>query len=173
MTEIVLQKAIQKFSNRKDRFSVNISYIDISSDSFNAFLEKQLQKSTIGEQMIFEILESDSIEDYERVNQFMSHVKSYGVTIAIDDFGSGYSNFMHLTKLNADYIKIDGSIIKDIDHDEKALIVTETIVEFARMMKMGVVAEFVHNEEVYNRVKELDIDGFQGFYLAKPNADPL
>jgi len=101
-------------------------------------------------------------------------MKSLGCKIAIDDFGSGYSNFEYLLKLNLDYIKIDGSLIKNIETDANALIVVETIVDFAKRLKIKIIAEYVHNKGVSNKVKQLDIDRSQGYYLAEPkNSLPL
>jgi EAL domain-containing protein (putative c-di-GMP-specific phosphodiesterase class I) len=95
-------------------------------------------------------------------------MKELGCRIAIDDFGSGYSNFEHILKLNIDYIKIDGTLIKNIDHDVNAQIVVKTIVDFAQRLNILTVSEFVHNEEVYKKVKDLSIDRTQGFFLAQP-----
>ena len=91
-----------------------------------------------------------------------------GVRIAIDDFGSGYSNFSHLIQLNPDYIKIDGSLIKDLAIDNKSFTITKSIVNFAKDMNIKTVAEYIHNIDVYEKAKSLEIDGFQGFYFGEP-----
>ena len=96
-------------------------------------------------------------------------MKRYGAKIAIDDFGSGYSNFSYLTKLSADYIKIDGSLIKDIDVDKTALVVVETIVQFAKKLNIKTIAEYVHSSIIMDKVKELGIDYSQGFYIDEPS----
>jgi len=88
--------------------------------------------------------------------------------VAIDDFGSGYSNFERILQLNIDYIKIDGSLIKNITTNEKHHIITETIVNFAKKIGLKTIAEFVHNEEVYDSVKALGIDYSQGYFTGKP-----
>jgi EAL domain-containing protein (putative c-di-GMP-specific phosphodiesterase class I) len=95
-------------------------------------------------------------------------MKEFGCRIAIDDFGSGYSNFEHLLKLNIDYIKIDGTLIKNLDKDVNAQVVVETIVNFAQRLNILTVAEFVHNEAVFMKVKELNINRSQGFFLGMP-----
>ena len=95
-------------------------------------------------------------------------VKALGCKIAIDDFGTGYSNFEYLVKLKADYIKIDGSLIKDIDKNRISEIVCKNIVNFARDLNMKTIAEFVENESIFNKVKELGIDYSQGYYFDKP-----
>ena len=77
------------------------------------------------------------------VNHFIRDVKQYGVKIAIDDFGAGYSNFIYIMRLDVDFIKIDGSIIRDIQHNKSSQVITETIINFARKLNIQTVAEFV------------------------------
>jgi EAL domain-containing protein (putative c-di-GMP-specific phosphodiesterase class I) len=119
----------------------------------------------------FEILEDDAIRNYNLLKEFISYIKQKGSTIAVDDFGSGYSNFAHVLNLEIDYLKIDGSLIKNLDIDEKMELIVETIVEFSKKTNMKVIAEFVHSKEVLQKVKELGIDYSQGFYLGEPKAD--
>lgn len=95
-------------------------------------------------------------------------MKNLGCKIAIDDFGTGYSNFAYLMRLNVDFIKIDGSIIKNIDTDKNAKIVTELIVSFAQRQNIETIAEFVHKKEIFNILIDMGIDYSQGYYLGKP-----
>ena len=92
-----------------------------------------------------------------------------GAKIAIDDFGSGYSNFSYILKLKPDYIKIDGSIIKNIDTNEDSRVITGAIIAFAKKLDITVIAEFVRSKEVYDTCVELGVDEFQGFYLGEPS----
>jgi EAL domain-containing protein (putative c-di-GMP-specific phosphodiesterase class I) len=94
-----------------------------------------------------------------------------GVRIAIDDFGTGYSNFSYLLKLKPDYLKIDGSIIKNIDKDKNSEAIVEAIISFAKTLHVKTIAEFIHSKEVYDKCYKLGIDEFQGFYLGEPNPD--
>lgn len=100
---------------------------------------------------------------------FIEQVKSYGAKIAIDDFGSGYSNFERLVELQVDFIKIDGSLIKNIDQNDDMKIIAKTVVNFAKALGVRTVAEYVHSEKVLNEVKALGVDYAQGFYIGKPN----
>ena len=95
-------------------------------------------------------------------------MKTRGCKIAIDDFGSGYSNFAYLMQLNVDFIKIDGSLIKNIDHDANSQIITSTILDFSQQLKLKTVAEFVHNQAVLDYVQNMGIDYVQGFHLGEP-----
>jgi EAL domain-containing protein (putative c-di-GMP-specific phosphodiesterase class I) len=99
-------------------------------------------------------------------------VKSYGCKIAIDDFGTGYSNFTHLLKLQTDYIKIDGSIIKNIDTNLGSRALVKTIVNFAKEMGIKTIAEYVEDEKIFTIVKELGVDYTQGYFFSQAVVAP-
>ena len=99
-------------------------------------------------------------------------MKSLGCKVAIDDFGSGYSNFEHLLKMNVDYLKIDASLIKNIATDENSYKVTKTIIDFAKNLNLKTIAEFVENKEIFDIVKELGTDYSQGYYFSAPVSKP-
>jgi EAL domain-containing protein (putative c-di-GMP-specific phosphodiesterase class I) len=118
--------------------------------------------------VVFELIESEGIENFEQVSDFINEVKQYGAKISIDDFGTGYSNFEYLMKLKVDYIKIDASMIKDIDTNKKSQLVTQTILDFAKKMGIETIAEYIHSQNVYNAVKKIGIDYSQGYFFGEP-----
>ncbi len=168
LTKLMIKKSCQFFENIDYDFSINLSVEDIIDSDIVEYIKQNIKKYNIGKKIIFEILESEGIENYEEISTFIDEMKALGCRVAIDDFGSGYSNFEHLLKLNIDYIKIDGTLIKNLDLDKNAQVVVETIVDFAKRLNILTVAEFVHNEAISIKVKELNISRSQGFYLAKP-----
>lgn len=169
LTRIMMEKVFENFMDREYDFSINISVDDILSPDTTAYIFDILTiHRRIAPRAIFEIVESEGIENYDEVLQFIREVKKYGCRIAIDDFGTGYSNFDYIMKLNVDFLKIDASIIKNITEDANARIITETIVAFCRKMGIFTVAEFVHTREVYELVKTLGIDFSQGYFLGEP-----
>ena len=107
LTKIVLEKSFQKFQYLPFEFSVNISYEDIENPDFLDFIKGLLSKYNVSNRVVFEILEDESIKNYNLLISFVDEVKALGCKVAIDDFGSGYSNFEHLLKMNIDYLKID------------------------------------------------------------------
>jgi len=169
ITKIIIEKSFATFENNEFEFSINLSIEDIMSNEIFNFIMEKLKDSKASKRVIFELLESDAIEDFKKVDRFISEVKRYGAKIAIDDFGSGYSNFAYLAKIDVDYIKIDGSLIKNIDIDKNSHLVVETIVQFAKKLQIQTVAEYVHSSMVMDKVKELDIDYFQGYYINEPS----
>ena len=167
--EIMLGKALKFISEKNKRVSINISFADISNLSTREHILSTLEKNKHLTNMLeFEILESEEIVDFKAVQNFIKDVKFYGCSVGVDDFGAGYSNFNMLTNLDIDFVKIDGSLVKEIDKDKNQEIIVETISSFSRKLGFKTVAEFVCNEEVYKKIKELGIDYSQGYYFAKP-----
>jgi len=168
LTKIMIQKTFEKFQSLTYFVSINISVEDILNKEINHFIVKTLEESGIGHQIVFEIIESEGIENFDQVLEFINDVKQYGAKISIDDFGTGYSNFEYLMKLKVDYIKIDGSMIKNIDSDKNSQMITTSIVSFAKNMNIKTVAEFVHSKNVFEKINELGVDYSQGYYFGEP-----
>jgi len=168
LTKIIIQKSFEIFKNRDEKFSINLSFEDIADEKIVKYLKEKIEYYNVSNKLIIEILEDESIKNYDLVKNFIDDVKKLGVKIAIDDFGSGYSNFSRILELNIDYIKIDGSIISTIDTNKNSYIVAQTITEFANKLSIKTIAEYIHSEDVYKKAKELGIDEFQGFLLAEP-----
>lgn len=169
LTKIIIEKTFSKFESLPYIVSINISVEDIVNKEIYNFIIKTLEESKIGHKIVFEIIESEGIENFDQVLEFINDVKRYGAKISIDDFGTGYSNFEYLMKLKVDYIKIDGSMIKNIDSDKNSKMITKSIVSFAKSMNIKTVAEFVHSKNVFEQVKELDVDYSQGYYFGEPS----
>ncbi len=170
ITKIVLDKTLEKFKNLPQYdFSINITVEDINDKEIPSYIYNKLDKFPHPERFIVEITESEEIKDYIAIEEFIKNIKRYGAKVAIDDFGTGYANFEHIIALNADFIKIDGSLIKNIDKDENSRIITEAIIAFSKKLGSKTIAEYVHSEEIYQKVKEMGADYSQGFYLGEPN----
>lgn len=166
---LLIQKSIDIFAACPSEFSVNLSFLDVTNEATTKFIFDILEKSGIGPWLIFELLESEGTQNYREAISFIEQVKSYGARIAIDDFGSGYSNFERILELQVDFLKIDGSLIKNIDRNDDMRIITKTIVSFAKELGIKTIAEFVHSEEILNQVKILGMDFAQGYYIGKPD----
>lgn len=171
LTQIMVQKSFEEFKDKALSFSINLSINDILDKNTHTLIVEMIEKYNFGDRVVFEIVESEGFENFQTIEDFIQKVKSYGAKIAIDDFGTGYSNFEYLMKLKADYIKIDGSLIKNIDTDHNAYSVVETIVLFAKKNNLKTVAEFVSSKSIYEKVCELGIDYSQGFFIEKPKSE--
>ncbi len=173
LTKIMIEKSCQHFSTLSTSFSINLTFNDMTNPDIISFIKERIKHYGVAKRIIFEILESEDIDSYEKIASFIQEMHTLGCKIAIDDFGSGYSNYEHLLKLHIDFIKIDGSLIKDIDTDSNAQIIVQTILDFAQKLGIETIAEYVHNKAVYNHVKKLNIDRFQGFFLGEPKERTL
>jgi EAL domain-containing protein (putative c-di-GMP-specific phosphodiesterase class I) len=169
MTRMMIEKSFKVFESSPRDFSINLSIEDILDSKVTEFIFNMLDSyPDIAKRAAFEILESEGIGNYDDISAFIKRLKRYGSKIVIDDFGAGYSNFQHLLRLEVDYIKIDSSLIKDIDKDRNSQVIVGTIVDFTKKLGIETVAEFVHSREVYDKVKELGVDYSQGYFLGKP-----
>lgn len=170
LTKTMIEKSFEFFATKTNSFSINLSFEDISNEHLIEYIKEQLNIFKLHNQLILEVLESESINNFEIVKNFIQEMKSLGVRIAIDDFGSGYSNFSYLLELEPDYIKIDGSIIKNIAVDHKSYTIAKTIVNFSKELGIKTIGEFVYNKDVLDKVVNLGIDGKQGYFLGEPKA---
>ncbi|HIQ51053.1 MAG TPA: bifunctional diguanylate cyclase/phosphodiesterase [Nautiliaceae bacterium] len=168
LLKIMFNKTIECIIKKQVHLSFNVSYLDLVDDDVYEFLKKEVSKLKSPELLTLEILENEKIVDYKKINKRILYFKNLGVKLAIDDFGSGYSNYRHILELNVDFLKIDGSLIKDILEDKNSFYVVESIVSFAKKMKIKTIAEFVENKEVFHLLKEIGVDYFQGHYFSKP-----
>lgn len=168
MTKIMIKKACEYFKDTDFTFSINLTLQDITNKDTVNFLIEKLSETKTSNQAIIELVESEGIEKFEEVSAFINKIKDIGCKIAIDDFGTGYSNFEYLIKLNVDILKLDGSLIKNLDENDNLFMAVSTIVDFSKKLNIQTVAEFVHSEEILSIVKSLQINHSQGFYLHEP-----
>lgn len=174
ITHSIVAQSFTIITKHTGDFSINLSIEDIGNNETIEMLEKMLQEYPgIGKRIIFEILESEAIEEYAQIVDFITRMHRYGCRIAIDDFGSGYSNFSRILNLTVDIIKIDGSLIRNLDTDKKAVTIVQTIINFTKSASIETVAEFVHNKAIAHIVSELGIDAAQGFYFYEPAPNPV
>ncbi|MDY0320838.1 MAG: EAL domain-containing protein [Arcobacteraceae bacterium] len=168
LTQIMITKSFEMFANTNFEFSINLTMQDIASKETKQILFENLLTYNCSSRVVLEIVESESISNFDEVVSFISSIKKLGCKIAIDDFGTGYSNFEYLIKLKADYLKIDGSLIKNIEKGNDSYMVVTTITEFAKKLGMQVIAEFVENERIYDIINEIGIDYPQGYFFSIP-----
>lgn len=168
LTRIMISKTFEFMKSYTVDFSINLSFEDIINPSLIDFLEDKISHYKIGHRLILEILESEMIGDYEAIITVKNRLKKYNIRIAIDDFGSGFSNFEHILKLNPDYLKIDGSLIKTVDQNTRLRTLIKAIIGFSKELNIKVIAEFVSSKEIYDVLTELDVDEYQGYHFSVP-----
>ncbi|MDQ7066821.1 MAG: EAL domain-containing protein [Sulfurimonas sp.] len=168
ITKVVIEKTFEKFKDSDKLFSINIIARDILNEEIVALIYKKLEEYKNPQQVIFELVESDDLYNLKKIDTFLKNIRKRGAKIAIDDFGTGYSNFSYIMKMKPDYLKIDGSLIKNLESDMAAYKVVKTIINFAHDLDILIVAEFIHNKAVFDICVELGVDEFQGYYFSQP-----
>ncbi|MFK2823079.1 EAL domain-containing response regulator [Arcobacter sp. YIC-80] len=167
--KIVIDDSFKLIKNKNKRVSVNISFDDIANEETTAFIYDILEQNKEYSHLLeFEILESEEISDFDEVTKFIENVRKFNCSVGVDDFGAGYSNFNLLTLLDIDFVKIDGSLIENINTSKDLEIIVTTIANFSKEFGVKTVAEFVSKEEIYEKIKELKIDYCQGYYFERP-----
>ncbi len=169
LTKIMIDKALLFFKDKDLEFSINLSPEDIMNPDIVDYLFSRIHKD-VCERATLEIIETDRIEDYEIVEQFIKRIKKMGCKIAIDDFGSGYSNFEQIFRLDIDFLKIDGSLIRNIVTDKTSYHLTKNIVQFAMEEKIATVAEYVSDESILRKVTDMGINYSQGYFIGRPQS---
>ncbi|WP_373036003.1 EAL domain-containing protein [Sulfurimonas sp.] len=164
----MLSQALPFFAKRDEKISVNL----LPNDFFNYTLMDKFM-NLIGEfdspqNIVIEITEQEGIEDFDRLERVVGKLRKLGVLIAIDDFGSGYANYAHILRIKPDYLKIDGSLIKNILTDDDSIILVKSIIHFAKDLGTKTVAEYVESKEIFDVLKDYGVDEFQGYYFGHP-----
>jgi PAS domain S-box-containing protein len=168
ITTIVLKNSFRALFNSDIEIAINLSALDMEDKRVkNEFFTLAERYKTQVHRITIEMVEDEKIKNEENTLEFIKKVRSYGIKIAIDDFGEGLSNFGRIQTYQPDYIKIDGSLIKNIENDDFSKNMIETIVFFAKKQNIKTVAEYVENENIYNILKELGVDYSQGHYFSK------
>ena len=165
----VLTKAFIFFSKNKQHFSVNLTMNDIEYKPFALKIIEMIKHYKVGPRLTIELVETTNYEvNNQRLIDFLMAVKELGCKVAIDDFGSGYSNFEYLTRLPIDILKIDGSLIKNIESNSKHYLIVKTLISFCQAIDVNIVAEYIQNENTFNMLKALGVHCFQGYYFHEP-----
>jgi len=153
-------------------FSINLSYKDIQDPNFLDYIIERCTYFNIKpQQIVFELLETEAIDDPQRGVDFFNELKRTGFSVAIDDFGTGHSNFANLSAMQVDFIKIDGQFIKDITMNPNSVAITKSISEFTKVMGAKSIAEFVKDAATLQKVRVLGIDFAQGYAISEPVAE--
>ena len=165
-------RALSESSSLPDQISglsVNLSGASLANPDHAARLLEILSAHTrLADKIIVEVTETAAIDNLEQAVQFLRKLRQLGLRVALDDFGSGYSSYAYLRTLPLDYLKIDGTYIRNIVNDKTDQALTASMVDVAHALGLKVIAEFVDNETAYQLLKEMGVDYVQGYWVHKP-----
>ncbi len=168
ISKIMIGKVLDDFCEREETVTVNISLYDVISSSFRRWFYAKLRKYPHPNRVVIEFVETENISTLDVLFEFIEIVRSIGVKIAIDDFGSGYSTFATVVELKPDFIKIDGSIVKNIENSDQSGIILDTICYLSKRMGTQTVAEFVETQGIQDIILQRGITHSQGYLFSQP-----
>ena len=174
MSKMMIRKVFQRFHNLEGiSVSMNISIRDIKNPDIVNLIYDSLSQEKYPSQFILEILENEDVDDYSELVSFVDRVHELGGMVSIDDFGSGFSNLQHLLSIHSDYLKIDGSIIRNCctSKDSENIIAMISGWKMLSGNKVCIVAEFVENEAIQEKVVSYGVEYSQGYLFSKPAPD--
>ncbi|MEN8171121.1 MAG: EAL domain-containing protein [Pseudomonadota bacterium] len=149
--------------------SVNVSGPQLYHSDFASNLIAQLQDNGIeGRSFQVEITENVLMENMERCVEQLNELREYGIRIAIDDFGMGYSSLSYLRRLPLDLIKVDRSFVSDISSDKSDSVIAHAIVNLAQSLELESVAEGIETDEQREYMRSIGCNRFQGYYYSRP-----
>jgi diguanylate cyclase (GGDEF)-like protein/PAS domain S-box-containing protein len=155
-------------------FAINLSGQSLGQPDLLEYVKREILRSGVKPaQITFEITETAAIQNVAHAAQFMGELKRMGCQFSLDDFGSGLSSFGYLKMLPVDYLKIDGSFVRNMlrDHHDHSIVVA--ITQIARTLGIRCVAEFVGDHDTVIALREIGVDYGQGFFLHRPEPLPL
>jgi diguanylate cyclase (GGDEF)-like protein len=170
MTRFVLETALEKIRETPLNLHVNLTLKDIfNTDIMAVIVSLLVERPKDARRLTFEILETENVPNIEVLRKRIEILKNLGVSVAVDDFGSGYANFNYLVDLGIDILKIDSSLTHGIHRNDNTYNIVQMISEFARRLEIRTIAAQIESEEELNVIRELEIDAAQGYYLGRPD----
>ncbi|WP_432666425.1 ABC transporter substrate binding protein [Wukongibacter baidiensis] len=162
-------KRINKKSDRIINVSVNVSPVELMNANYISNIGKILKKTEVDPKLIgIEITETALMQSFESNKRILNELKNLGIQISLDDFGTGYSSLNYLRKLPIDVLKIDKSFVDDMESDEDARTIIQSIIDIAHNLDLQVIAEGVETVEQKNALAEYKCDQIQGFLISRP-----
>ena len=149
--------------------AINLSGASLNDEDFPAFLSRLIEEYRVPPQMLcFEITETVAVRNLQQVSEFIRELKRIGCRFALDDFGSGMSSFSYLRSLDVDFLKIDGSLVRDIATDPVSYVMVESINRIGKSMNISTIAEYVENKAILNKLRAIGVDYAQGYGIHRP-----
>ena len=164
-----LKSHVAELTARRACFAVNISGQSLGDPDFGAFLEEALRESGLPPALLaFELTETAAVANIVRAEALMRRLREHGCDVALDDFGRGLSSLGYLKALPVTFLKIDGSLVRDVVSDERSQAMLSAIVRLAGAMGLKTVAECVESEAIRSITRSLGVEYGQGFTIGRP-----
>lgn len=153
-------------------YAINLSGATLSHAEFSAHIQQRLQTTGVEPgRILFEITETAAIRHLAEAQHFIAALRGLGCRFCLDDFGSGLSSFAYLKQLPVSMLKIDGAFVRALHEETTDFVIVNAIAQIGRDLSLDVVAEWVENQEIYDKLAEIGIDYGQGYFIHRP--EPL
>lgn len=170
---IQLAKRLQA-AGKKDTLGFNLSRWAFVDPEMLDYIRREIEESGVDTSMLLvEMTETSALADVTSAQRFMQGLRALGIRFALDDFGVGYSSFHHLKRLPVDFLKIDGSFVRDLTHNHADREIVAAMVKIAHGLDIKTIAEAVHSEAVLEITREIGVDYAQGYWIARPRPAEL
>lgn len=171
MSMMMMEKTLEITKKTGQSICLNFDIDDILNPKFLTRFFELVEEYKLQGKITIEITESEGIDNLDELAAFVTRAKSNGCMVAIDDFGTGYSNFMYILSLQPDYLKIDGSITRQINVSTRARLLASTITAMCGRAGIKTIAEYVATEDIYESIQQVGIDYCQGYLFGRPSPD--
>jgi len=152
-------------------YTINLSGSTLGDEQTLAYILSMIKENgSPADRICFEITETAAIANFANALNFINTLKHKGCKFALDDFGSGLSSFAYLKNLPVDYLKIDGSFVRDITFDKTDKAIVKSIIEIGHTLGLKTIAEFVENDDILAQLEEMGVDYVQGYAIGRPEA---
>ncbi|MGN0812880.1 MAG: EAL domain-containing protein [Candidatus Coproplasma sp.] len=168
LSQIMIERVLDDVPKHPFTVTINLNTSDVYNQETLKLIFDKLEQAEQPEKIIFEIVESEAITDYAYLKTFTDKIHELGSKIAVDDFGSGYSNLMHVLRIDLDYIKITGEIVRDVNVDPSCSDFVNMISSWANTRDKKVIAEYVENEHIQQVITDNKVDYSQGYLFSRP-----
>ncbi len=167
LSQMMIKRVLEEFKDRTEQISINISAFDIASEAFRTWFLKKLKNYKNSKNVVIEFVETENYQD-GMLFEFIRDVRSQGCKISADDFGSGYATYTAVIALSPAFIKIDGTIIKDVAINKQNVIILRSICFMSELIGAKTIAEFVENEDIQMVLEKYGVNYSQGYLYSKP-----
>lgn len=174
VTKWVLKKSIAQVAEWQNNninigLSVNLSVHNLHDSKLFDYINEQILRNKLSPEILtLELTESDIMAEPIRAREILNEIKAIGIHLSIDDFGTGYSSLSYIKQLPVDEIKIDRSFVMEMTQEDDGDIIVKATIDLAHNLGLSIVAEGVHNKKIWQRLKELNCDIAQGYYISEP-----
>lgn len=150
-------------------YSINLSGNSLNDDDLPDYIRRKIRAYQVKPgQLCFELTETAAVFNLAKASHMIKSLKTLGCRFSLDDFGSGLSSFGYLKNLPVDFLKIDGGFVRDINTDPMNRAIVEAIHQVGHSLSIRTIAEFVENQEITDRLREIGVDFGQGYFFSKP-----